>query len=165
MAEEHGAGIDVNGSKFHAFPGPAALKEISTFPGISPEKVERLHGIADAALEGWLDREHLRSLPIEEARDKLKTLRGVGPFFADGILHRGAGVVDDIPNDDLTPRAVQHAYNLVAVPSRAEILRIAERWRPFRMWTTVLLHVWLRREIGLPARESRKGSGAPKLKS
>jgi DNA-3-methyladenine glycosylase II len=152
MSEELGETIDVRGQLFHAFPGPHVLKDLPAWTGISPEKIERLHRVAQAALEGWLDRVHLRSLSIEEARERLKTLRGVGPFFADGILHRGAGVVDDVPNDDLTPYAVQAAYKLSKLPGREELLKIAESWRPFRMWTTVLLHVWLRREIGMPAR-------------
>jgi 3-methyladenine DNA glycosylase/8-oxoguanine DNA glycosylase len=46
--------------------------------------------------------------------------------------------------------AVQKAYSLAQPPGREELQRIAESWRPFRTWTTVLLHVWLRREIGLP---------------
>ena len=152
LAGELGETIEVNGQPFHAFPGPRALGELSEFGGISPEKIERLHGVARAALDGWLDRARLRSMGIEEARSLLKTIRGVGPFFADGILHRGAGVVDDVPNDELTPHAVQKAYGLTTLPDRQKVLEIAEGWRPFRTWTTVLLHVWLRREGGLPSR-------------
>jgi len=43
-------------------------------------------------------------------------------------------------------------YELSAPPSQAEVLAIAENWKPYRMWTEVLLHVWLRREVGLPRR-------------
>ena len=123
---------------------------MSEYAGVSPEKIERLHGAAQAALDGWLDRAYLRSLPVDEARKRLMTLRGVGPFFADGILHRGAGVVDELTTDDLTPQAVQKAYGLMKLPGRQELVKIAEDCRPFQMWTTVLLHVWLCREIGLP---------------
>ena len=155
MAQELGEPVPVNGQVFHAFPGPRVLVELSRFAGISPEKIERLHGVARAALDGWLDRAYLRSLDIDEARARLQALRGVGPFFADGILHRGAGVVDDLPRDDLTLHAVQKAYQLAAVPDRQRLLEIAQNWQPFRMWTIVLLHVWLRREVGLPARGRR----------
>jgi 3-methyladenine DNA glycosylase/8-oxoguanine DNA glycosylase len=86
MSEELGETVEVKGQPFHAFPGPHVLKKLPGWTGISPEKIERLHGVAQAAL----DRVSLRSLPIDEARERLKTLRGVGSFFADGILHRGA---------------------------------------------------------------------------
>jgi DNA-3-methyladenine glycosylase II len=152
MAEELGDSIELKGQVFHAFPGPRVLGGLTSYAGISAEKIERLHGLARAALDGWLDRASLRKLSTDDAREKLKTLRGVGPFFADGILHRGAGLVDDVPNDDLTPHAVQKLYNLAKLPGRDELQKIAESWQPFRTWTTVLIHVWLRREVGLPQR-------------
>lgn len=161
LSEAFGDTIEVNGQAFHAFPDPRALLGLDGFAGISPEKIQRLHGVAQAALDGWLDRATLRSLEIEEARNRLMLIRGVGPFFADGILHRGAGIVDDVPKDDLTPYAVQKAYRLTAPPDRQTLLETARRWQPFRTWTTVLLHVWLRREVGLPARAARAPGGPP----
>jgi len=159
MSEELGEKIELKGQVFHAFPGPRVLGELSSFDGIGAEKIERLHGLARAALEGWLDRASLRKLSTDDAREKLKTLRGVGPFFADGILHRGAGLVDDVPNDDLTPYAVQKLYDLAKLPGREELETIAAGWRPFRTWTTVLIHVWLRREVGLPPRSIKRAKG------
>jgi DNA-3-methyladenine glycosylase II len=159
MSEELGERIELKGQVFHAFPGPRVLGGLTSHEGISAEKMERLHGLAQAALDGWLDRAFLRKLSTDDARTKLKTLRGVGPFFADGILHRGAGLVDDVPNDDLTPHAVQKLYGLAKLPGRDELEKIAENWRPFRMWTTVLIHVWLRREVGLPQRGMKRGGG------
>jgi DNA-3-methyladenine glycosylase II len=144
MAEATGAPITIDARVFHAFPAPAVLAGIETFTGLSAAKMERLQAVAVRALEGRLDRQRLRSMPEEEALAELRTLPGVGPFFASGILARGAGLVDTITDDDLTPRAIELAYELPARPDRAEVLRHAEAWRPFRMWALVLLHVWLR---------------------
>jgi DNA-3-methyladenine glycosylase II len=146
MAEKHGAAIDVGGETFHAFPDPLALRAVKSFPGVSAQKVGRLHVIAREALNGRLDRQYLRGLPEARALAELKQLPGVGDFFAQGILSRGAGLTDFVTNDDLTPRAVQLAYGLKQRPSRAQVLKRAEAWRPFRMWAIVLLHVWLRRQ-------------------
>lgn len=153
MSEAAGDAITVDGNAFHAFPLPRRLLEISEFSGLNATKIKRLHGIAQAALAGTLDREHLRELPVEEARKQLLGLDGVGPFFASGILNRGVGVVDAITEDDLTRHAVKAAYQLRTSPTYKEVLRIAENWKPFRMWAEVLLHIWLWREIGLPKRE------------
>lgn len=106
--------------------------------------------MAEAALSGDLSRAHLRSLPPEQALEEIRRIDGIGPFFASGVLNRGAGVVDDITDDDLTKYAVQVAYELSERPSQVDTLRIAESWGPFRMWAEVLLHVWLRREVGYP---------------
>jgi DNA-3-methyladenine glycosylase II len=52
-------------------------------------------------------------------------------------------------------QAVQRLYGLDHLPDPDELLRIAEPWRPYRMWATVLLHAWLRREGGGVARQRR----------
>ena len=109
MSADFGEKIEVEGQTFHAFPSPQAVMEIKTYQGLSAVKIERLHGVAHAALEGMLDRDSLRLLPVDFALAKLRAISGVGPFFAQGILHRGAGLVDDVTNDDMTQYAVQHA--------------------------------------------------------
>jgi DNA-3-methyladenine glycosylase II len=146
MADEAGATIDVDGAAVKAFPDPRALLRLQSFPGVAPVKVERLHHVARAALEGMLDRARLRSLPEPEALQQLRTLPGIGEFFAQGILMRGAGLVDAVTGDDLTPRAIQLLYRLPERPDRAAVLDRAEAWRPYRMWTVVLLNVWVRRQ-------------------
>jgi DNA-3-methyladenine glycosylase II len=144
MAEEAGAGIDVDGTAFKAFPDPRALLRMDSFPGVAPIKIERLHQVARAALEGILDRARLRSLPESEALQQLRTLPGIGEFFAQGILMRGAGLVDAVTDDDFTPRAIELLYQLPARPDAAAVLERAESWRPYRMWACVLLNVWVR---------------------
>lgn len=146
MAEEYGATIDVGGEPFHAFPDPATLRTMEAFLGVAAPKVERLHAVAEAALDGGLDRARLRAMPEEEALAYLRTLPGVGDFFAQGILVRGAGLVDFVTGDDLTPRAIELGYGMDHRPDRSEVLDRAEAWRPYRTWATVLLHVWLRRQ-------------------
>jgi DNA-3-methyladenine glycosylase II len=150
LAEDLGEKVVVEGQVFHAFPQPAELFTLAGYPGLNEQKVERLHSVAKAALDGLLARDHLRALAIEHALAQLETLPGIGPFFAQGILHRGAGLVDDITRDDLTDYAIQKAYRLAEPPDQAKIDEISRAWRPFRMWATVLLHIWVRREVGLP---------------
>ena len=144
LAEEVGASIEIDGTAFSAFPDPRALLLLDTFPGIAPVKIERLHHVARAALEGGLDRARLRSMSEPEALAQLRTLPGIGELFSQGILMRGAGVVDAVTDDDLTPRAVQLRYKLAERPDRAAVLKRAEAWRPYRMWAVVLLNVWVR---------------------
>jgi DNA-3-methyladenine glycosylase II len=144
MAEEFGSTIEVDGTAFHAFPDPQALLRVEAFPGVAPAKIERLHHVARAALAGTLDRARLRSLPEADALMQLRTLPGIGEFFAQGILMRGAGLVDAITEDDLTPRAIQLLYGLADRPEPAAVRKRAEAWRPYRMWAAVLLNVWVR---------------------
>jgi DNA-3-methyladenine glycosylase II len=136
----------------HAFPRPELLATLTSFPGLPDEKLARLRGIARTAADGGLDRERLRAMPVADALAELRLLRGVGPFAAQGILHRGAGLVDAVTDDEVTKEAVMLAYGLSGPPSQADVLSIAEAWMPYRTWAAVLLHVWLRRERGGPTR-------------
>jgi DNA-3-methyladenine glycosylase II len=93
----------------------------------------------------------------------LESLPGVGPWTAQGILMRGCGSADTIPTEDTISReAVSHFYGLAATPTDAEWLKISEKWRPFRMWATVLLHMGWRREQ--PSAPSYRQSGRSKPK-
>lgn len=155
LAEEHGDRVEVDGVTFCAFPRPRVLRALRVARGVEGERLARLHGIADAALEGTLDRSRLRRLSLERALSEIRALRGIGEFFAQGILFRGAGIVDAITSDEQIRLAVQRAYTMTALPDLAAVERLAEKWRPYRMWAEVLLVLELHRERGGHAVASR----------
>ncbi|WP_432968400.1 DNA-3-methyladenine glycosylase family protein [Dactylosporangium sp. CA-233914] len=148
IAREHGAAIELGGQVVHAFPAPQVLRGLGELPGLDAEKVARLHGIADAALDGRLDRARLRAMPLVEAYADVKRLRGIGDFFATGIVLRGAGRADAVPAEGFTRAGIRRLYGLAHEPTDAEMLRIAEPWRPYRMWCSVLVHADERRAQG-----------------
>lgn len=156
VAERHGEKFIVDSKEFYAFPSPQKLLQIESFPGISQTKIERLHEAAQAALDGWLDRKSLRQLDEETALTKLETIPGIGRFFSQGILDRGAGGADAFTHDDLTYHAIGIRYGLGENPTKEQVLKVAEHWRPYRMWALVLLHVWLRESGNLPKRTFSK---------
>ncbi|MFG2040141.1 DNA-3-methyladenine glycosylase family protein [Dactylosporangium sp. NPDC048998] len=145
IARAHGEAFEVAGATAHAFPAPQVLRRLSELPGVGAEKVARLHGIADAALEGRLDRARLRAMPVAEAYADVKRLRGIGDFFATAIVLRGAGRADALPDEAITRAGIRRLYGLAHEPSAAEVARIAESWRPYRMWCSVLIHATERR--------------------
>lgn len=147
------------------FPVPAALLAVDAVPGLAPAKVDRLHGLARAALDGRLDTERLRALPEPEATAELMALPGIGPWTASGVLTRGCGLADALPlGDPISRDAVRHFYRLDHAPDDEEWLAIADAWRPYRMWTTVLLHMAWRRESAAAGSvvSGRQGRSAPR---
>ena len=52
LAEELGPVVEIHGRKEPAFPGPSRLRQLETFPGLFGHKVEYLHQLAQATLEG-----------------------------------------------------------------------------------------------------------------
>jgi DNA-3-methyladenine glycosylase II len=148
LSEAHGDRPTVNGQPYPAFPRPQELLAIKEIPGVSATKVEWLHGLAGAALDGRLESQTLRAMPFEEALARLRELPGIGPWTADAILLRGCGVADELPrSDEVTTRAVAALYGRDIVTT-ADLLELAEAWRPYRMWAVVLLRVGWNRSSG-----------------
>ncbi len=145
LGERFGDEVELDGARYRAFPRPDRLLEAREIPGLPPEKVRRLHGLAEAAIEGRLDTERLRSLPKDEALAELQTLHGVGSFTAEGTLLRGCGIVDELPSDPMTAEAIGDFYGLPSPLDAASWNRITEGWKPYRMWATVLLRVGMER--------------------
>ena len=116
--------------------------------GLSSKKLEWLHGLSRAALDGKLDTESLRAMPRDEALAGLRELPGVGPFTAEAVWLRGCGVVDELPTTEgMTMHAVGALYGRPDIDA-AGLTAVAEAWRPYRMWAVVLLRVAWGRSAG-----------------
>jgi DNA-3-methyladenine glycosylase II len=149
MSEQLGVPVSFGDHVVHAFPAPQQLVTLDGFGGLSGRKPEWLRSLARAALDGRLDTAHLRAQPYEEALAGLTQLPGIGPFGAELVLLRGAGQVDRIPQHETRlARAVALAYRLPEPPSDAELLKLSQRWRPYRTWVTLLLRAQLEDETG-----------------
>jgi DNA-3-methyladenine glycosylase II len=143
LAEAHGDALEIGGQQLHAFALPHRLLDVAEAPGLNPEKLNRLHEVARAALDGRLDAARLRSLPFDDALASLREIRGIGEWSSQHVLLRGAGVADAIPLADPQTRvAIRAAYDLHAEPDDAALTAISDAWRPFRMWGFVLVRLW-----------------------
>ena len=107
------------------------------------EKVARLRGVAQAARSGALDVDHLHEIGAERAYEEVQTIKGLGPFYAGLVVLRASGFADAM----LTVgerKVLTHAarfYRLDGPPTLERLIEIAESWRPFRTWTTVLIRL------------------------
>jgi DNA-3-methyladenine glycosylase II len=134
LSAQHGGTLTLAGEPRVTFPAPAALLAVDAFPSLPQSKLERLHGIARVALEGRLDREPLLAADPEEATRQLLELKGIGPFYAGLILLRAVGTTDVVATGEPKVRAKAAEYY-----GDAPFEAIAEGWRPFRTWVSVLL--------------------------
>lgn len=140
-----GTVVDIHGDAVVAFPSPAvlasALREPAPLRGLTERKATYLAGIAEAAADGRLDGPALRGRQREEALADLQELSGIGPFGAELVLLRGAGDPDRFPRQERRlAQAMAQRYGLVD-PDPEELSAIAEHWRPYRTWASVLLRV------------------------
>ncbi|MFL6122910.1 DNA-3-methyladenine glycosylase family protein [Actinophytocola sp.] len=139
LAIRLGDSVDVHGVTLPTFPSPSALLAQPRVPMVSEVKSDRLKSIAEAARDGCLDAEELRSLPPEEALARLRKLPGIGPFSAELILLRGAAHPDAFPEaEQRLHDEMRHAYQ---ASTKQDLIEIAEGWSPYRTWVALLLRV------------------------
>jgi DNA-3-methyladenine glycosylase II len=69
----------------------------------------------------------------EEVEAALTEVSGIGPWTAHGFLIFALDRPDVFLSGDLALRhAVQRLYGLDHLPTEAEMVEVAERWRPYR---------------------------------
>jgi DNA-3-methyladenine glycosylase II len=145
-----GQTFELAGREEPAFPLPDRLLEVTSFAGIDETRLSRLHGVAQAALDGKLEAARLAAMAPDEAMADLRRIKGLGPMYAMLVYLRATGVKDAAALGE--PRLasyLRHYYGLASTPDTEEIRRLAEAWRPFRTWASVLFRVAGDRD-GLP---------------
>jgi DNA-3-methyladenine glycosylase II len=112
--------------------------------GLSRAKVKTLRALARSVADG-LDLEALAELDADTAHQRLVALPGIGPWTADVYLMFCLGHADAFASGDLALReAARLAFDLDERPSPADLLAIAEAWRPWRGVAARLLWAYYR---------------------
>jgi DNA-3-methyladenine glycosylase II len=125
-------------------PSPAELLEVPPDSlrqaGLSWRKVATLRDLAEHLSDGRLDPDILSGLPDDEVIAALTAIPGIGPWTAQGALILALRREDVVlPGDLALRKAVRRVYELDHLPSEAEVLAIAEKWRPYRSVATSYL--------------------------
>ena len=160
LSKAHGRTFELAGQPLAAFPLPEALLAVDEFPGLPAEKIERLHGVARAALDGQLDADRLIELGPDEAMAELRRIKGIGPFYSSLIVIRGTGFADVLPVGE--PQALALTARLYQRPeplAESEFRALAEPWRPLRTWAIVLIRAAGPRVLGDRAALDPHGAG------
>ncbi len=138
MCDELGDAVEVDDVTLATFPAPERLRGTASIQGLPAVKVQRLHAIATAALDGRLDAATLRAAGPDQALADLRSLPGIGPFGAELVLIRGAGEPDHFARSERRLHAAMaEAYGVDAGDVDA-LAAIAARWSPFRSWVGFL---------------------------
>jgi len=157
LARAHGTVLSVAGAEVEVVPTPRQLLGVESFPGLSGEKVRRLHSVARAALDGRLDTATLRAAEPTQAAALLRELDGIGPFYAELVVVRALGHTDVVPTAE--PRLLAVAGELLGSGgplTPAELIEHTSGWTPWRTWACVLM-----RAAGPPSLSPPAGADAP----
>jgi DNA-3-methyladenine glycosylase II len=140
MSELYGAGFELSGTRTLCVPTPSGLLEIESVPGLPADRIPQLHAVAQAAQRGVLDADRLRAMAPEDAKAELQQLPGIGPFYSSLIVIRACGHADAPTLGEPRSRAaIGQAYGIDHELGDEELLALAERWRPFRTWISVMM--------------------------
>ena len=108
--------------------------------GLSGRKVEYIRDLAAHVQNGELELDRLEELSDEEVIEEIVAVRGFGQWSAEMFLIFHLERPDVVSGGDLGIRkAVQLAYGLDEMPTPAEVVEIAERWRPHRSLASIYL--------------------------
>lgn len=113
--------------------------------GVTRQKADYLHSLALLVADGTLDIESLASLSADDARSRLISIRGIGPWTADAYLLSGLLHPDVYPVGD---RALQvgvgEVLGMTHTPDEGELELASEPWRPIRaVAARIVWHAYL----------------------
>ena len=101
--------------------------------GMSTRKVATLREVAQRFGDGRLSDGALSGMADEDVVAALTSIPGIGPWTAHGFLLVALDRPDVFLTGDLAlRRAVERAYRFDHSPTDDELLKLAERWRPYR---------------------------------
>jgi DNA-3-methyladenine glycosylase II len=118
-------------------PSPAELVEadpqVLRTAGFSGRKGATLRALAERFVDGRLSDAALARMTDEEVEAALTEVPGIGPWSAHGFLLVALDRPDVFLSGDLAlRRVIQRLYGFDHVPSEDELVRISDRWRPYR---------------------------------
>ena len=117
---------------------PDALRAAA---GLSRAKTTYLRSLAEHVIDGSLELDRLDELGDDAVIAELVAVKGIGEWSAHMFLMFQLERPDVLAPGDLGIRkGIQIAYGLEAMPTPAEVIAIAEPWRPYR--TAACLYLW-----------------------
>jgi 3-methyladenine DNA glycosylase/8-oxoguanine DNA glycosylase len=132
--------------------------------GLSRNKLLAVKDLAAKALDGTIPSWPLiDSMSEEEIIERCVKVRGIGRWTVEMLLIFRLGRLDVLPLDDYGVRkGIQYAYRMRQLPDKKRMLKLSERWRPYR--SIASWYFW--RACDLPEnkeREARRRAAARRL--
>ena len=117
--------------------------------GLSEKKALYIKDLATHVRDGKLNFHRFHRMQDEEIVADLTRVKGIGKWTAEIFMMFNLGRPDVMPADDLgVQNAVKLYYRMRQRPNRKRLLKLAERWRPYR--SAAAWYLWRSLDITLP---------------
>lgn len=142
---EFGKQVVLEGVPHFIFPSPEVVSEIKPEQLLalqfSRQKAAYTINIAKAFLQGEVSKEKLQGLTIEEAKQVLRTIKGVGNWTANYALMKTFRYPDAFPLEDAgLHNALKQQLKLKSKPSLEQVKKIFKKYKGWEAYAT--LYLW-----------------------
>lgn len=101
--------------------------------GLTEVKAGYMKDFARALVDGTIDLDAFDEMEDSRIVKTLKTVKGLGQWTVELFLMLSLCRQDVVPGDDfLLKREIQQLYGLDKLPKRGQVIRLTEKWRPWR---------------------------------
>lgn len=114
----------------------------------SRQKIVYARCLAETIQNAKLSIKKLQSMPDEQVREALLTIKGIGHWTVDVFLMMVLHRTDLFPTGDIAlMNSVRHIKQLPPHTTKEKILQIADAWRPYRTIAAYLFwHAYIKRK-------------------
>ncbi len=145
FVEKFGSQVSYQDKPYFLFPLPeitARLNDEKLLPlQFSRQKSKYVVLIAEAFANGEVSKEKLRGLSLQEAKEKLMKIKGVGNWTANYALMKTFRYPDAFPLEDAgVHNAIKNLKNMKAKPTIVQVKRLFKKYKGWEAYAT--LYLW-----------------------
>jgi DNA-3-methyladenine glycosylase II len=145
FVESFGERLSWNNQDYFLFPTPAqvaVLNDSHLLPlQFSRQKSKYSVNIAEAFASGTISKEKLKGLPLQEAKEILMKVKGVGNWTANYALMKTFRYPDAFPLEDAgVHNAIKNLKKMKQKPSLAQVKRVFKNYKGWEAYAT--LYLW-----------------------
>jgi DNA-3-methyladenine glycosylase II len=145
FVEHFGEKITVNDHDYYLFPKPGVVEKLTNDDLLplqfSRQKSDYTIGIAREFASGYLAKEKLTGLPIQELKNQLMKVKGIGNWTANYAIMKTFRYPDAFPLEDAgLHNALKNQLNLKAKPSLEQVKKIFKKYKGWEAYAT--LYLW-----------------------
>ncbi len=145
FVEQFGSKVSYQDKPYFLFPSPhitARLNDEKLLPlQFSRQKSKYVVLIAQAFASGKISKEKLKGLPLQEAKEQLMKIKGVGNWTANYALMKTFRYPDAFPLEDAgVHNAIKNLKNMKAKPTIEQVKRLFKKYKGWEAYAT--LYLW-----------------------
>ena len=145
FVEQFGESLEFQGQRYYLFPSAEKVSQLRPDQLLalqfSRQKASYTIGIAQAFAEGKISRAKLAGLPLDEAKEVLMKIKGIGNWTANYALMKTFRYPDAFPLEDAgLHNAIKNQLGLKSKPNLKRVKMIFKKYKGWEAYAT--LYLW-----------------------